>query len=244
MNKIKLSGHRGYRAQEIENTRKAILRAIKEKIDYIEIDIRKTKDEELVLFHDSHINRLLNGRAKIENLTLNNLKQFSYKDGQKIITLDEVFSLIKDKISAILDIKARKVEKKIINLIENHEMSENVIIQSFSGKAIKDFHKFNPNLHYCLYRTFIGKAFRPYGLFTKLFYKKLVKRYPISYLSLDGPFIYDKFLKLARNDGIKIILGALRTKNYLSKIDDWGISIINADDPAKIREMLRNLKKI
>ncbi len=40
-----------------------------------EIDIRKTKDGQLVLMHDASVDRTTNGSGKVENLTLSALKK-------------------------------------------------------------------------------------------------------------------------------------------------------------------------
>ena len=64
LSKIEISGHRGYKDKEIENTKAGFLRAIEENLDYVELDIGVTSDKVLVVFHDRKINRLLNGKGK------------------------------------------------------------------------------------------------------------------------------------------------------------------------------------
>ncbi|TFF95647.1 MAG: glycerophosphodiester phosphodiesterase family protein [Promethearchaeota archaeon] len=235
---VKISGHRGYKGKEIENSKSALLRAIDEKLDYVEIDIRVSADNVPVLFHDKRINRLLNGSGKVHKYTLQELKNFRYGDGQSILTLKETFSLTKGKIQLILDIKAKHIESLVLNLIRECEMENEIIIQSFRGKIIQGFHNLEPNLSYSLYRACIGKYFRPHKLFAKIFYNKLIKPYPAVYVSLDGPFMYDNFINLLKKNGKKVILGAMKLENYLDKIEQWNIDIVNADDPSKVKKFL------
>ena len=240
MDIIKISGHRGYKAKEIENSKAAILRAIQENLDYVEIDIRATSDNIPVLFHYRKINKFLNAKGKLTNFSLEELKSLEYRNGQTILTLDECLSLIKGKIKAILDIKAKGIEQKIINLIKKNKLEQDVIVQSLSKRIIQKFQALEPNLQYSIYRHYLGKEFIPHRLFTPLFYKLLIDDLTVKYVSLDGPFMYDAFIKHLTQEGYKIILGAMKLEKYLKKVKKWNISIINANNPARIKKILKD----
>jgi glycerophosphoryl diester phosphodiesterase len=238
---VEISGHRGYKAREIENSKAAFLRAIEEKLDYVEVDVRATSDDVLVLFHDKNIHRLFNKKGSINKFAFNEIKKFQYEDGQQIFTLQEFMELIKGKIKAILDIKASGFASEIIDLIKNYKLENDVIIQSISGSILKEFYKIETNLDYCIYRHYLGKEFIPHRIFTPIFYKRLIKKHPVKFVSLDGPFMYDKFMELVQEDNLKVILGAMKTKKYLNKLNDWNVDIINANNPHEIKELLNNL---
>ena len=65
----KIFGHRGLPHIYEENTFKSLNKA-QEICDFVETDVRITKDEELVLYHDSAVQR-----EKIEELTLSDIDQ-------------------------------------------------------------------------------------------------------------------------------------------------------------------------
>ncbi len=238
---LEFSGHRGYKAKEIENSKAAILRAIRENLDYVEVDIRVTSDNVLVLFHDNSIKRLFKKNGSINKYTFKEIKNFYYEDGQQIWTLQEFLELIKGKIKAILDIKAYGFASEIITLIKKYKLENDIIIQSISGKIIKNFYKCAPNLTYGIYRHYLGKEFVPHRIFTPFFYRHLLKGYPVKYVSLDGPFMYKEFMDLVYKDNFKVILGAMNTRKYLNKLDEWHVDIINANDPKEIREILNKV---
>ena len=77
-----VSAHRGLSSLAIENTREAISFAReKEYIDFIEIDVRLTKDGKLILSHDNDL--LVNGKhVRISNLTYDEATSltFNYRD--------------------------------------------------------------------------------------------------------------------------------------------------------------------
>jgi len=235
---IKLSGHRGYKDKEIENTKAAFLRAIEEKLDYVELDLRKTSDEEIIVFHDRKINRLLNGRGATYNYSLRQLKEFKYNDDQSILTFKELLDITKGKVNLILDVKTKGIEEKIIDLLKEYGIEKEVIIQSFSSTIITRFQKIDPDLNYAIFRTFMGKQLVPHGFFARVFYKRFVKRNNVKYLNIDGPFLYDELMTILKEEGIKIILGALKVEKYVDLARKWDFDIINSNNPAKIKELL------
>lgn len=67
---ITLIGHRGNREKAPENTYIALLRAVEDGINAIEIDVSLTKDEKLILLHDDTLNRTTNCTGLIEKYLL------------------------------------------------------------------------------------------------------------------------------------------------------------------------------
>jgi len=90
----KIIGHRGSCGEFPENTVLGIKEAIKNDVDGVEIDVRLTKDNQLVVIHDETVDRTTNGEGKVENLTLKEIKELDAGDGEKIPTLQEIMDLI------------------------------------------------------------------------------------------------------------------------------------------------------
>lgn len=82
--------HRGASAVEPEHTLLSYERAVKDKADYIEIDLRQTKDGKLVAIHDKDVARTTNGKGKVQDLKLSELKKLNAGKGQKILTIEEI----------------------------------------------------------------------------------------------------------------------------------------------------------
>lgn len=66
--------HRGDWRHAPENSLQAIKNCIDMGVDMVEIDIRKTKDGQLVLMHDGTVDRTTNGKGRVSDLTLESLK--------------------------------------------------------------------------------------------------------------------------------------------------------------------------
>ncbi len=120
--------HRGIWHNAPENSLQAIQYSIEMGVDMVEIDIRVTKDGELVLMHDLSINRTTTGKGYVKDWTLEQLKTLNLVDGSgsvtvhKIPTLEEALLLSKDKILVNLDKSYNYFDKcyEVINKTGTH----------------------------------------------------------------------------------------------------------------------------
>jgi len=92
-----------------ENSLEAIRGAIAISVDMVEIDLRKTKDNQLVVIHDATVDRTTNGLGKVSDWTLDSLRTLYLKNGQgritrfKIPTLEEALLVAKGEVLVNLD---------------------------------------------------------------------------------------------------------------------------------------------
>ena len=126
--------HRGFSSLYVENSMESVTYAFNSCcVDEIEIDVRLTEDNELVLFHNKYINLNCEGTGKVENKTLEELEKYHYNncsfipvnnespdkkliekrnsisldETSDIATLDEVLAINSDK-TLIIDVKINK----------------------------------------------------------------------------------------------------------------------------------------
>ena len=71
---VKVLGHRGCAGIEPENTMRAFKRAMDLGVDFIELDVRMSKDKKLVVIHDDKVDRTTNGNGYVRDLTFEELK--------------------------------------------------------------------------------------------------------------------------------------------------------------------------
>ncbi|OEC88544.1 MULTISPECIES: glycerophosphodiester phosphodiesterase [Methanobacterium] len=134
--------HRGASFFEPENTIRAIEKAIIMGADFVEVDVRKSKDNMLVVMHDADINRTTDGKGLVNDYTVSELKKFDAGDKETIPTLDEVITCVKDRVGLLIEIKEPGTEGKVLEKIDENEL-ENVILTSFYHKSIKNARKMN-----------------------------------------------------------------------------------------------------
>lgn len=116
--------HRGNHRHAPENTLRAFQNAINAGVDYVEVDLRTTRDGVLVVMHDETIDRMTSSQGKIKELDWNSLKDLQVIDkkhpekGQdRIPTFREVLEICKGKVKIYLDFKEASVAAtmKIVN---------------------------------------------------------------------------------------------------------------------------------
>lgn len=90
-------GHRGARAYEPENTLRSYKKAIELGVDAVELDVRKTKDNEIVVIHDPDVDKTTDGKGLFSELTLNEIKHLNTEKGEKIPALEEALDFIDKK---------------------------------------------------------------------------------------------------------------------------------------------------
>lgn len=171
---IYVAAHRGLSSDYPENTMIAFEKAIEAKVDQIEVDIRVTKDNELVLIHDNTVDRTTNGTGRVCDLTLEELKKLdagSWKDEKfsdcTIPTLIEFMELIKDLPEMTVDFELKEyptegweevsysVCDRVLAIIDEYGYTDRCVINTFSGKLheyINDKYgsKYRQHLYYPL----------------------------------------------------------------------------------------------
>ena len=107
-----VSAHRGDHTHAPENTLQAYANAIEAGADYVEIDLRTTRDSVLVIMHDGSVNRMTTGTGLVRDLTYDSLRLLRVRDKahpewgeHEIPTFDQVLRLCRGKIGIYLDFK-------------------------------------------------------------------------------------------------------------------------------------------
>ncbi|MCP1459648.1 glycerophosphodiester phosphodiesterase family protein [Bacillus amyloliquefaciens] len=145
--------HRGASEIEPEHTLLSYERAIKDKADYIEIDLRQTKDGHLVANHDKTVDRTTNGKGEVEDLTLDQIKKVHTRKEQKILTIEEIIKKFGQTTKYYIETRTNNegklvMEKKLIDILSKNKLIANnkVVLESFSDKSLKKLHKLNSNV--------------------------------------------------------------------------------------------------
>lgn len=124
--------HRGANRYAPENTLPAIETAAALGADFVEIDVRTTRDGKFVLMHDSTVDRTTNGKGKVAGLTLAELQKLDAGSwfgrpfaGTRVPTLDEGLAALGPKTGVYLDAKdiapeALAAAVKAHGLLERH----------------------------------------------------------------------------------------------------------------------------
>ncbi|WP_068621210.1 glycerophosphodiester phosphodiesterase [Paenibacillus tuaregi] len=155
---MKIIGHRGAAGHAPENTLKSIVTALKQGVQGIEIDAQLTKDNHVVIIHDFTVDRTTNGRGKIHELTLEEIRSLDAGSafrpefgGELVPTLEEVLELIPSDVLLNVELKQiayerRNLEEKVAESIAKYNRADHTIISSFDHYSLKRIHEIDPTL--------------------------------------------------------------------------------------------------
>ena len=138
-----LFGHRGAPHFEPENIIPSFLRAISDGCNAIELDVHRTRDGHLVVFHDDTLERTTNGTGRVAEHTLAELKALNaaaiWKGRQEQIpTLQEVVDALPKRVIFNFEIKdfsffsEQRIELELIRFIRDNNMRDKVVLSSFN----------------------------------------------------------------------------------------------------------------
>lgn len=122
-----------------ENSLESIMYAVKNNLT-VEIDVRLTKDNEVIVFHDEDASRLLKLKDRIDSLDYEELEYISLFH---IPTLKEVLNSIDGKVPIVIEVKEdnKVIRNKLIEILSDYKGK--FVIQSFIYDIVKFFKKKN-----------------------------------------------------------------------------------------------------
>ena len=158
--------HKGASGLAPENTMAAFKKALELNVDQIEMDVRHTADEEIIIFHDQTLDRTARDTlgnkltGDVHNYTLKEIKQFDvgtwfdsqYKD-ERIPTLKEVLDLINGQCKVLIEIKYmdhphyHDFAEKLVEVVLQEENGEDwIILQSYEPEYLDEVHELDPSI--------------------------------------------------------------------------------------------------
>ena len=236
--------HRGASAEAPENTLVSFERAIRQGADAVELDVRLTKDEAVVVIHDATLSRTTDGRGRVSEHTLEQLKKFDagswfhrrYK-GEYIPTLAEVLDLVDGKVGINIEIKpvvdqrtAIRIVERSLGVVKDFRAEEEVLITSFQHLILKIVRKFNR-------RVTLGILYHPLQHFGKS-PVALARRYDARVIVCAHRFLRRPWVTQAHAQRIAVASYIVETKKTLSRCLQYGIRGIITNRPEEIKMFL------
>lgn len=151
-------GHRGASRYAPMNTLPAFELAAAQGAAGVELDVRLTRDGQMVIIHDDTVDHTTDGSGHIQHMTFAEVRELDaggwfgeqFK-GTRIPTLDEVFEAVGSKLLINVEIKSEApedtgVEARIADAIARFGLRERVIVSSFDPLALWRFRKILPEV--------------------------------------------------------------------------------------------------
>ncbi|AOM63450.1 putative glycerophosphodiester phosphodiesterase [Heterosigma akashiwo virus 01] len=210
-----LIAHRGCSKVYPENTIEAFKHAIKQGITCIELDVCITKDNVIIIDHNT-----FSKKNSVHHYDI------SYNEN-KDLSLSKVFRSLPNNITYFIDIKDNRLESNIVKhvVITMLEHDANCILSSFSEKHLDDMlimeQDFNIN---------ISKAYITGNYDLDMFSFKM-NRYNLSYLILYKFQINKETVDYTHVKNVKVIAYTCNTQGLYDYMENMNIDGIMSDNP-------------
>lgn len=150
---MKIIGHRGAAGLALENTLPSIELAKLLGVDAIEFDIRRTKDNNLVICHDADLKDISTNGAKLSNLTLRQLQRIILNDEQSVVPSLRDGLKMAGSIPVIIELKENGCAELLIQILKEFPKLD-VTVVSFKLDELAYMRRLKPELRlYGLERT-------------------------------------------------------------------------------------------
>lgn len=229
-------GHRGTRTDFDENTIDAFKKAIEYGSNYIEFDVRKTKDGKFIIFHDTTLDRTTTSSGLLKNYNFEDLRKIKTRlNNFDIPLLLEVLIKLKGEIKFIIELKDDNLRDSIPKLIQEHSLLEECI---FSGRSLRDLIYIRENFpkSTICYNITKGEDFKLKKFVNLGRQKKL--RFKPNFISLKSNLISAEFIEICHENKIlSLAWDFLQFKDsflYIKSLIKMGIDGILFDDHKNI----------
>ncbi len=212
-------GHRGARAYAPENTLESFKKAMEMGVDAIEFDVRKTKDDRLVVFHDADVKRTTNGRGLVADLTLSEIKELSAEEEEKIPTLEEALDCIGNDARVFIELKDHGIEEQTLKIVHSRKLDQNYVIISYLEDVLRKIRDLDKNIE-----TGLIYARHPHPEKTAI---DLKANYLVSFYR----FTHTTNIEKAHKNGLKVIVWTINTKEEAEEYKKKGVDGIASDKP-------------
>jgi glycerophosphoryl diester phosphodiesterase len=226
--------HRGAAGTAPENTLAAVLRAIEDGADWIEIDVQESADGEVVVIHDKDFMRLAGNPLKIWNARSADIAgidvgswfapEFS---GERVPTLRSVLEAARGRTKVLVELKYYghddRLAERVVSIVEETGMVGQTAFMSLEPKQVVSMKALRPDWR-------VGTlAARSVGDPAKL---------PSDFLAVSSAIATAAYVGHARAAGKDVLVWTVDDPIDMSRMVSRGVSGIITNEPAIAREVL------
>lgn len=230
-----ISGHRGAAALAPENTLASVRKAAESGVSWIEVDTQLSLDGVPIVFHDETLNRCSNGRGKVADHTVAQLKTLdagqwfspAFK-GETIPTLVELLdTCLALDLSLNLELKIHhrhQIEplvKAVVTLIQQKAFPvDKLIFSSFEKEALEHCQALWPEVR----RGFICEVWNGYSLDS-------LKSLDLYSIHIDHHILTPTIADSIKAAGLVLKIWTLNTPSKADRFFKMGVDNIITDKP-------------
>ena len=228
--------HRGASAYVPENTKIAFEKALELNANGIELDLQKTKDGKIVIFHDDVIDNKSNGKGKISEYTYQELLNFDfgswfdskYKNEKILLFEDFAKEFLNKDLTFAIELKVLGIENDTLDIINKYKTHDNIYITSFLYEALENTRKLN-------------KDIKLSWLVSKINKENINKLLKIkgNQICPKAELVTQNDIELANRNGLSVRLWGIYNGEIMKKVYKFNIEGMTVNFPDKLYELIR-----
>jgi glycerophosphoryl diester phosphodiesterase len=246
--------HRGGAGLWPENTMYAFEEARKLGVDVIETDVRSTADGALVVIHDARVERTTDGAGSVNEMTLSELKKLDagYRwssDGGKsfpfrgrgltVPTLEEVFRAF-PQMSFNIEPKQEtpSIIEPLCRLIRAREMTNRIVIGSFSHALIEKFRRACPEIATSASPAEVSQFLALSKGAREASYKPAMQALQVPEYAGGLRVLTESFVEAAHRHNLKVHAWTVNERADMRRLLEIGVDGLMTDYPDRLLELL------
>ncbi len=184
-----LVAHRGYSGVAPENSMPAFQKAVQAGFKHIELDIRRCKEKadgtaDWVISHDESLKRLCGVDKKIQNMYLDEIKKYNYKEGNniglyknvKVVSLQELISYMKSckqqgydvdwriELKKLEDDEKTHIEEEVVEPLIEAGLEDDITFISFYYSNLYNAIRNHTNIKICYLAEILEEKYLDYAI--------------------------------------------------------------------------------
>ncbi len=224
--KTLIFAHRGACNLAHENTMEAFKKAYELNVDGIELDLRKTKDNIIIVNHNPNVDELI-----ISDNTYESLTEYTLKQNYIMPKFEDVVKEFGGKIFLDIEIKEPGFEKEVIEQMLKKTNIDMFMIRSFNKDIIIKVKEINKDITTAL---ILGEKHLKYGIFSRLFDifpKKHIKMTKCDIISPYIGLLLFSYLRRMKKMGIRVSVWTVNSPKLMKKLISANVDYIITNYP-------------
>ena len=234
--------HRGARDIAPENTLAAFRAAMDVRADGIELDVQRCASGEIVVMHDSKVDRCTDGTGLLRQMTWDELQRLDAGGwfneafrGERLPLFEQVLQLIAGKCLLNVEIKTSSVgtdgiEGEVVRLLREYAMENSTIISSFNPFALIRCKHLAPDIpRGILYSGDLAVPLRNLWLKGRIAPQALHPQYDL---------VDSEYMDKAKGEGLEVNVWTVDEIEDMKRMTQLGVHSIITDHPGLLVEKL------
>ncbi len=235
-----ITAHRGAKVAAPENTLAAFRAALDAGADFVELDVQRTRDGQVVVIHDGDLMRMGDDPRKVGDMTLAEIQavdigrkyapQFA---GERVPTLEQAIDLVRGRAKINVELKYNVPDPglapAVAELLRSQDFLDQAVVTSLDYGALKEVRRIEPGLktgH--IVTAAVGD----------------VVRTTADFLSLNSARASASLVRRAHAAGKDVAVWTVNDPEVMLRMVERGVDNVITDNPALLVRVMEERKRL